>query len=235
MRNNDARLQSDKSVSTRILNEDYFEELDKKLCRFKSLRAEAVELSKGIIGDNLLLEDQFFTSALGKIVDVLDGLSIMLRERNVSCSGVLLRVQLDNLMRVFAAFISEDRKKFISSFLEGTPINKLKDNDGRLMTDGQLRRRLTLYCPKIDKVYKEMSGFVHLSASAYEKTWWLIQDNVINVAIGISAREDLNPKLLEIADAFIYFVELEFELFDKVVVSKSVADEELRNKSILNE
>ena len=31
MRNNDARLQPDKSVSTRILNEDYFEELDKKL------------------------------------------------------------------------------------------------------------------------------------------------------------------------------------------------------------
>ena len=55
------------------------------------------------------------------------------------------------------------------------------------------------------------------------------------MAIGISAREELNPKLLEIADAFIYFVELEFELFDKVVVSKSVADEELRNKSILNE
>lgn len=210
MRNNDARLQPDKSVSTRILNEDYFEELDKKLCRFKILRTEAVELSKGIIGDNLLLEDQFFTS-------------------------VLLRVQLDNLMRVFAAFISEDRKKFISSFLEGTPINKLKDNDGRLMTDGQLRRRLTLYCSKIDKVYKEMSGFVHLSASAYEKTWWLIQDNVINMAIGISAREELNPKLLEIADAFIYFVELEFELFDKVVISKSVADEELRNKSVLNE
>ncbi|MCC3172143.1 hypothetical protein [Streptococcus sanguinis] len=231
----DEPSQSNKSVNTKILNEDYFEELDKKLSRFKNLRTEAVELSKGIIGNNLFQKDQFFTSALGKLVDVLDGLSIMLRERNISCSGVLLRVQLDNLMRVFAAFISEDRKKFISSFLEGISINRLKDDDGKLMTDVRLRSRLALYCPKIDKVYKEMSGFVHLSDSAYEKTWWSIQDNGKNVAIGIPAREELNPKLLEIADSFIYFVEIEFELFDKVVASKIVADEELQNKSILNE
>ena len=218
-----------------MTNDEYFNEIETYFIKLREYREESKSIAAGIIGENLTEDDLFFISALNRRVQFIDGIMNLLRTRNLTCTGIIVRTQLDNLMRVFAAFISEDRKKFISSFLEGTPINKLKDNDGRLMTDGQLRRRLTLYCPKINKVYKEMSGFVHLSASAYEKTWWLIQDNVINVAIGISAREELNPKLLEIAEAFIYFVELEFELLDKVVVSKSVADEELRNKSILNE
>ena len=38
---------------------------------------------------------------------------MMLKERNLTCAGVLLRMQMDNCMRTYAAFIAEDKKAIV--------------------------------------------------------------------------------------------------------------------------
>ncbi len=45
MSNGDEQSQLDKSVNTKKLNEDYFEELDKRLVKFNCMRKEAQSLS----------------------------------------------------------------------------------------------------------------------------------------------------------------------------------------------
>lgn len=211
--------------------EEYEAELGKRLDIFTSLRHESKGLVAGVVGKNILTEDLFFTSAIGRSVDILDGLSILLKVRNLTCAGALVRLQLDNLMRVFAAFISCDREKFMKDFLEGVPIRRMKDNEGEKMNDFRLRRRLSEYYPEINEIYGKASGYIHLSDAAFNKSWWMGKEEMVSFSVGLPIREEANPVLLDFADTFINFLRIEYELYDLVAQSKSIADKELSKNS----
>lgn len=100
-------------------NIEYEKILNTRLHGVSLVRKELIDISKRIIGNSLYMEDLFFTSAIDRSIALLDGLSSMLQSRNLTCAGILLRSQLDNCMRVFAAFIAEDRKNFINNFMDG--------------------------------------------------------------------------------------------------------------------
>ena len=53
------------------------------------LRKRIIELSKAIIGDTLYKEDFVFTSAMDRSVVLLDGISEMIKNRNLACGGIL--------------------------------------------------------------------------------------------------------------------------------------------------
>ena len=99
------------------------------------------------------------------------------------------------------------------------------------MTDYNLRKRISVYCPEIDDVYVKASGYVHFSDIAIRKSWWGNEEDIPHYSVGLPIREEVNPLLLEIADAFIYFVEIEFELYDVLVNSKENADKKLGEQS----
>ncbi len=126
-----------------------------------------IELSKTIIGDTLYKEDFFFTSAMNRSIALLDGISEMLKNRNLACGGILLRSQIDNCMRIFAAFIAENQTDFIDGFFAGKKIIDIKDDRGNKMKDYILRQRLAEYDAQLDLVYRNSSGYVHLSDKAF--------------------------------------------------------------------
>ena len=113
----------------------------------------------------------FFISALNRRVQFIDGIIDLLRTRNLTCAGILVRTQLDNLMRVFAAFISEDSRLFIKETLSGKSIRNLKDNQNRRMTDTNLKKRMSEYYPEIEEIYNKSSGYVHLSEVAFSSSF----------------------------------------------------------------
>ena len=100
----------------------------------------------------------FFLSALNRRVQLIDGIIDLLRMRNLTCVGILVRTQLDNLMRVFAAFISKDRRAFIKESLNGKTIRNMRDNQNRKMTDFNLKKRISEYYPEIEEIYNKSSG-----------------------------------------------------------------------------
>lgn len=53
-----------------------------------------------------------------------------------------VRSQIDNCMRIFAAFIAESQTDFIDGFFVGKKISDMKDNRGNKMKDYILRQRL---------------------------------------------------------------------------------------------
>ena len=56
-----------------------------------------------------------------------------------------VRSQIDNCMRIFAAFIAESQTDFIDGFFVGKKISDMKDNRGNKMKDYILRQRLAEY------------------------------------------------------------------------------------------
>lgn len=204
-------------------NEKYLDELDGRLQVLNELRKRIIELSKAIIGDTLYKEDFFFTSAMDRSVVLLDGISEMIKNRNLACGGILLRSQIDNCMRIFVAFIAESQTDFIDGFFVGKKISDMKDNRGNKMKDYILRQRLAEYDAKLDLVYRNFSEYVHLAEKAFYSsvTTSSSEQYDIEFSVGLPLKEKANPVLLEVADAFVYYVKLQNNLVNQIVISKA--------------
>ena len=207
-------------------NEAYFSALDKIIDSLEKLRLEGVTLAKDIIGENLTQDDFFFCASLDRCLRLTDGIILLLKERNLTCAGALLRLQMDNCMRTYAAFIAEDRIKIIDCIIDGTPINKQRDNSGNQMTDGYLKKAITQYDSRFEHVYNQASGFIHLSEKAFYQTVADVSDGKISLQIGHALPEKRNEPLLECAEAFCHFVKLHYKMLAAVVESKARFDQE---------
>lgn len=209
---------------TELRNDEYYVVLEARLQELKRFRASAKNLAAGIIGQTLYTEDLFFSSALDRSVALLDGIVDMLKSRNLACVGILVRSQIDNCMRIFAAFIAENRLAFMEGFLKGRKISDFRDDRGEKMRDKVLRDRLKAYDSQINDVYEKASGYVHFSDTAFFSSVRALDNFIIEFSVGLPLKEEANITLLEGADAFIHYTSVEYELLQTVVESKMRID-----------
>lgn len=207
-----------------MTNEEYSIALIPRIEQLQELRKQAVSIAAGIIGETLCIDDLFFCASADRCIRLIDGFIPMLQARNLTCAGVLLRIQMDNCMRTYAAFIAEDRNAVIQCILDGTPIKKLKDANGNLMHDGFLKEEVAKLDPRFSTVYNNASGYVHLSEKAFYQTVDSCDNYGMGIQIGQPLPEKWNDPLLESADAYIHFVKLHFKMLQAVVESKERFD-----------
>ena len=125
-------------------------------------------------------------------------------------------------MRIFAAFIAESQTDFIDGFFVGKKISDMKDNRGNKMKDYILRQRLAEYDAKLDLVYRNFSEYVHLAEKAfYSSVTSSSEQYDIEFSVGLPLKEKANPVLLEVANAFVYYVKLQNNLVNQIVISKA--------------
>lgn len=213
-----------------MTNNEYEADLELRGKALADLRKEAISIAKGIIGKSLFKEDFYFCASLDRCMRLIDGFIPMMVARNLSCVGALLRVQMDNCMRTYAAFIAKDKQAVIDCIISGERIDKQVDINGKQLRDGYLKHELSKIDPKFERVYNQASGFIHLSSAAFYQTVVGLDDYMIEFLVGSELPEDKNTVLLEGADAFIHFVKLHFKMLYAVVESKQRADAALEEK-----
>ncbi len=212
-------------------NETYKTTLGKFEKTLKDLRTQGIAIATGIIGETLTKDDLFFCASLDRCLRLIDGVIPMLEERNLTCAGALLRLQMDNCLRTYAAFIAADKEKVIDCIISGDPIKNEKDTTGQKMTDGHLKDEISKIDSQFAQVYDQASGFIHLSSKAFYQTVAEIGDgNKFALQIGHPLPEKRNESLLECADAFVHFVKLHYKMLNAVVESKTKFDMEQREK-----
>lgn len=215
-----------------MTNEEYFVQLEPALSTLAELRSQAITLAAGIIGETLFSEDLFFGAAADRCIRLIDGFCMMLKERNLTCAGVLLRMQMDNCMRTYAAFIAEDKEAVVDCILKGDPIKNLKDKDGKKMTDGHLKDKVTELDEHFAGIYDHASGYVHFSEKAFFQTVEKVEDGgKVCFNYGHPLPEKRNDPLLESAEAYIHFVKLQFRMLQAVADSKQRYDSEEHNET----
>ncbi len=208
-----------------MTNDEYFRELDLRIEALKELRSQGIQIARGIIGENLTKEDLFFCASLDRCLHLMDGFVVMLRERNLTCTGALLRLQMDNCMRTYAAFIAEDRNAVTDCLIHGTPIKHLVDENGKKMVDWYLKEELTKIEPSFGQVYDQASGYIHLSEKAFYQTVTDIDDDgKLTLQVGHQLPEKRNDPLLEGARAFTHYVILHYKMLNTVCESKERFD-----------
>lgn len=71
-------------------------------------------------------------------------------------------------MRINALSLVDDPDATCKAVLDGEKFNRLKDRDGKKMSDAYLREKLAVSHPWISPIYERTSDFVHLSGRHFE-------------------------------------------------------------------
>lgn len=193
---------------TILTNEDYFREIPNYITSIEQCIEDTKTISVDVIGETLFQFDLCYIGFLNRNIYLAEGFIQMIHNRNLTCAGALLRLQLDNCMRLLALNIAEDEQQVVDCILNGDNISKLKDKNGKRMTDGYLKEQLVTYDSQLSNVYNETSGFIHFSSKAFYQSVEEITDDGIRFTIGGELPEKRNEPLIECTQAFIHYYKL---------------------------
>jgi hypothetical protein len=180
-------------------------DIEKELDGLRGYRQRHQNLAKEMLSayDGAIYPlDLLATATLHRSINLIFGFCDLVQRRNVICATPLLRLQIDNCIRFFASFIVENPHEFAMSIIRGRQIKHIKDEQGQLMTDSYLLKKLSKYEPWIEKVYKEASGWVHLSDKHIFNVYKISGDNTLEGFIGLEDRLIPDSLYLEEINAF---------------------------------
>lgn len=135
------------------------EELENRRNRLLKLTKEMISAFEG----KMYGVDIFAIGAVKRAISTAAGFRLLVESWNMICARALLRMQIDTALRFSSVFLVKKPHDFVLEVLKGRQINKLKDKDGNKMTDAYLVSKLATEYSWLPVVYKNLSGYVHLS------------------------------------------------------------------------
>ncbi|MDA8109922.1 MAG: hypothetical protein M0015_15020 [Betaproteobacteria bacterium] len=102
-------------------------------------------------------------AVLDRSLNLLKGFCLLLANGGYTCGAALLRMQLDNVLRLHGVVTTTDPHGIAGEVINGTPLRKLKDKDGQFMTDKRLVEVLSHSNTWVEHVYNLSSSYIHLS------------------------------------------------------------------------
>ncbi len=164
--------------------------------RLRSLRDMYDGTAKEVFGHapgNLYNMDFFYLGALNRSYCLLRGFCDLLESENFMSAVPLVRLQLDCCLRAAAPGLVEDPSLFASAVLGGTSVRDLKDKDGKPLTDACLLDLLVQDYPWVRDVYRESSGFIHLSDKHIFNAMRIESERDHTVLFKVSDRDQFVP------------------------------------------
>lgn len=137
-------------------------EIDKKSIAIKNLGKQLNKISQ-----SLYLFDVYLIATLNRTINLNKGFTSLIRDNNFIAAAPLVRLNLDSLLRLYAARISEfDKNTFANKVLGGESIRKIRSNSKKAkLTDSYLVKSLSQHegYEWVSKIYEAGNLYVHLS------------------------------------------------------------------------
>jgi hypothetical protein len=193
--------------------------IGKELAGLRASRDEHFVLGKAFFGPKgtvLYKLDILAIAVLDRSLALQRGFCDLVESRNMIAAAPLLRCQVDNGLRFFASTIVENPHDFALEVHKGTPISKMKDRSGKLMRDAYLVEKLTAEVPWVQSLYKQASGYVHLSEQHIFNSFG-IPDKDCLTTIKITGQDGsvwTEERYLEAIEAFDFSTRLVLELVE---------------------
>jgi hypothetical protein len=93
------------------------------------------------------------------------GLRLFVEGWNLLCARALLRMQIDTALRFSALWLVNKPHDVAREILRGERLDKMKDRDGKRLTDAYLITKLAPDQPWLPEVYERTSGYIHFSGA----------------------------------------------------------------------
>lgn len=109
--------------------------------------------------------DLFVFAIIERSILLTAGFCSLINQNNFLSAAPLVRMHLDNLLNIHAAFISPNVHDFSIKKLQGEQTKKMKDYKGAFMTDTYLAESLSKEKETVwvINLYRESSKFIHVS------------------------------------------------------------------------
>jgi hypothetical protein len=139
--------------------------INAKLDHLDSFENRLKELSKEMMlpGQDLFPLDVLAVGVINRSLSLLSGFTTLIRDKNYIAAAHLGRPHLDNYLRFYASWLVNEPHDFAMKVMSGVRIDKLKDKTGKYLRDRYLVELASKEHPWMLNVYKETSGFIHLS------------------------------------------------------------------------
>ena len=128
--------------------------------------------------------NMFGWSISGRSSALNAGFRSMIEQRNILCALPIVRMQLDNVLRLYAGFFADDPQEFCLLVQKGERIDKMKSFGGYKMNDSWLVSRLSTVNPWMQSVYETTSGYIHLSGKHMDHIVRKHEDGKVQLVIG---------------------------------------------------
>ena len=156
--------------------------IKKALAKLDSSREIHLKIAKEMLEanqGNIFPLDLFALGIIKRSLLLVKGFCDLVRSNNFTSAAPLVRLHLDNLLQVYAAFIAENPHDFAVEKLKGKRINNLKDKSGKEMKDSYLAEQLSKNKETswVERVYREASKFIHFSDKHFFSTVQSIGEN----------------------------------------------------------
>ena len=118
------------------------------------------------VDDGQLYSTDFLvTSMIQRSYGVVDALIDAVDSYSIHAAAPLLRLQLDTLFRAHYAASGPNSDDLAMRLLAGEEFRKMKDAEGKKLSDGRLKDLAAAAHPWAPSVYDKTSGWVHFSLS----------------------------------------------------------------------
>ncbi|OIQ83024.1 hypothetical protein GALL_351710 [mine drainage metagenome] len=127
-----------------------------------------LDLGKRLFGEpnaEMYPLDLLAFGAIKRNLSTARAISHMVGTWNMVSARSLLRVHIDTGLRFSAAWLVDKPHEFAVQVYGGARIDKLKDQDGRRMTDSHLVEVRSNEYPWLPRVYEQLSGYIHFSGA----------------------------------------------------------------------
>lgn len=140
--------------------------LRNELNKLNAINSTIIETGKNNVtaGKGFYQFDLFFIPLLNKSLNLNTGYINLVENGNFITAGALVRIQLDNLLRIYAPTIIDiNVDEFASQILGGKKLNTFKDRFGQPLRDYYLAEQLSKNegYEWVNKVYHDGHQYVH--------------------------------------------------------------------------
>jgi hypothetical protein len=173
--------------------------------------------------------DMMALGAVKRSVSTSSAMLAMVKAWNMVCARTLLRTHIDTSVRFSAAWLVANPHDFASLVLKGERIDRLKDRDGKRLTDAHLVESRTPECPWLPAVYGSLSGYVHFSGSHIVDSVATLDDTTRTIQFEISPTDTKFPEFswVEVLECFRETTELLAKYLHGYRITKNMSPEQL--------
>lgn len=120
--------------------------------------------------ESIFPADLYFVAACNRALQNLDAFAMAMKADQYSTAMVLLRVQMDSLLRCFAITQTNDPHQTAFRVGTGKRLNELKDKHGCKLSDNRIVKLAIQQgaSEALESLYHETSGYVHMSDYAFK-------------------------------------------------------------------
>lgn len=147
----------------------------------RNLREQLPQLGSDIMSagnKSMYPMDMVIIGIVKRCLSTSSALERLVLDWNMTCARAVLRMQLDTVLRLSAFWLSANPQDMAEDVIAGKQINKMKDANGKKMTDSYLAKKLGESFDWIPRVYQYTSGYIHFSERhLFDPVWEMNEES----------------------------------------------------------